>query len=290
MKYTDLNDADCSIAQALGVVGDWWTLLLIRDIAGGITRFDALQRELGVSRKTLTDRLALLVERGVLERRPYSQHPPRFEYHLTRSGHGLLPVLIALQDWGSRFVMGDGTLTATSTPTSTEAQRVHALVGRKIPSLQLVSDADVQTDPVAPTPWSVIFCFPGAFPPNTDGYPPGWADIPGTTGCTLESLTYRERSPEFVSRGASVSGVSTQRPDQLAAFSRHADLPFALLSDEELELAASLRLPTFRAAGVERLKRLTLIVDERRTIRATLYPVTDPAGSVDEALKMIDAL
>ena len=286
MKYTDLNDADCSIAQALGVVGDWWTLLLIRDVAGGITRFDALQRELGVGRKTLTDRLALLVERGVLERRPYSQHPPRFEYHLTSSGHGLLPVLIALQDWGSRFVMGDGTLTATSTPTSTEAQRVHSLVGRKVPDLQLVSATGEQTDPVAPSSWSVIFCFPGAYPPGANGYPPGWSDIPGTTGCTLESLTYRE----FVSRGARVYGVSTQRPDLLAAFSKHADLPFALLSDEELELAAALRLPTFRAAGVERLKRLTLIVDQQRTIRATLYPITDPAGSVDDALKLVDSL
>ena len=290
MKYTDLNDADCSIAQALGVVGDWWTLLLIRDIAGGITRFDALQRQLGVSRKTLTDRLGLLVEHGVLERRPYTQHPPRFEYHLTASGHGLLPVLIALQDWGSRFVMGDGTLTATSTPTSSEAARVHALVGRKVPELQLISTSGEQTDPVAHSPWSVIFCFPGAYPPGTDGYPPGWSDIPGTTGCTLETLTYRERTPEFVSRGARVHGVSTQRPDQLAAFGTHADLPYSLLSDEELELAASLRLPTFRAAGVERLKRLTLIVDQQRTIRATLYPITDPASSVNEALTLIDSL
>lgn len=290
VKYTDLHDEDCSIAQALTVVGDWWTLLLIRDIVGGVTRFDALQRALGVSRKTLTDRLAMLVERGVLERRPYSEHPPRFEYHLTDSGHGLVPVLIALQDWGSRFVLGDGTLTATSGPTSPEAQRVHALVGRRIPALALSSVADEQIDPVSTAPWSVIFCFPGAYPPEADGYPPGWAQIPGTTGCTLESLTFRDRAAEFTARGAQVHGISTQRPDQLAAFSRHAELPFDLLSDEELELAAALRLPTFRAAGVERLKRLTLIVDGHRTIRAALYPITDPAGSVTDALEIIDSM
>jgi len=290
VKYTDLNDEDCSIAQALAVVGDWWTLLLIRDIVGGMNRFDGLQRALGVSRKTLTDRLAMLVERGVLERRPYSAHPPRFEYHLTDSGHGLVPVLIALQDWGGRFVLGDGTLTATSGPTSAEAQRVHALVGRRLPALQLTSAAGERRDPVAPARWSVIFCFPGAYPPGGDGYPPGWAQIPGTTGCTLESLTFRDRAEEFTGRGAQVHGVSTQRPDQLAAFSRHAQLPFALLSDEDLELAAALRLPTFRAAGVERLKRLTLVVDGDRTIRATLYPITDPAGSVHDALELIDSM
>jgi DNA-binding HxlR family transcriptional regulator/alkyl hydroperoxide reductase subunit AhpC len=289
MKYTDLSDADCSIAQALGVVGDWWTLLVIRDIAGGLTRFDALQRELGVSRKTLTDRLNLLVERKVLERRPYSAHPPRFDYHLTDSGRGLLPVLIALQDWGGRFVLGDGSLSATSSPTSVEAQRVQALVGQPVPAVSLRSGDDELVDPV-PSSWSVLFCFPGAFAPGGNDYPPGWAQIPGTTGCTLESTTYRDRAGDFAARGVQLRGVSTQRPDQLSAFAQHAALPFPMLSDQALELTAALRLPTFRASGVERLKRLTLIVDEHRTIRGTLYPIADPAGSVAEALQLIDAL
>ncbi|SDH58053.1 DNA-binding transcriptional regulator, HxlR family [Actinokineospora alba] len=286
MKHTELSDADCAIAQALSVVGDWWTLLVVRDIAGGVTRFDALQRELAVSRKTLTERLKSLVEHGVVERRQYSQHPPRFEYLLTDAGRGLLPVLIALQDWGTRHVTGDGSLTATTTPTSAEAARVHGLVGRKIPALTLTSDRGEPVEPVGGR-WTVLYCFPGAFAPGGQGYPPGWADIPGAAGCTVESTTYRDRFADFDRLGAVVHGVSTQRPDQLRAFAEHVDLPFALLSDENLALAAGLRLPTFRAAGVDRFKRATLIVDPARTVRAVQFPVVDPAASVDEALAQL---
>ncbi len=289
MRHSDLQDAECAIAQALGVVGDWWTLLVVRDIAGGITRFDELQRELDVSRKTLTERLKSLVANGVVEKVRYSAHPPRYSYHLTDTGRGLLPVLIALQDWGTRFVAGDGSLTATSAPTSVEARRVHGLVGKRIPEVALWSDADVPTDPAAGS-WTVLYAFPGAFAPAGNPLPPGWADIPGTAGCTLESVTYRDRYADFTSAGADVRGLSTQRPDQLRAFAEHASLPFALLSDEDLTLAAALRLPTFRAAGVDRFKRLTMIVDPARTIRAVQFPVVDPAGSVDEALTRLAEL
>lgn len=286
MKHSDLSDADCAIAQALGVVGDWWTLLVIRDVAGGITRFDELQRELDVSRRTLTERLKMLVEHGVLDKVRYAQHPPRFEYHLTDAGRGLLPVLISLQDWGTRFVSGDGSLTATSTPTSVEAKRVHALVGRKVPSMRLRTDAGRSVDPLGET-WSVLYCFPGAFAPADRGYPPGWSDIPGARGCTLESTTYRDRYADFARLGVAVHGVSTQRPDQLRAFSEHVSLPFVLLSDEDLALTAALRLPTFRAAGVDRLKRATLIIDPTRTVRAVQYPVVDPAASATDALAQL---
>ena len=289
MKYTDLSDAECAIAQALGVVGDWWTLLVVRDVAGGVHRFEGLQSELGVSRKVLAQRLATLVDHDVLEKRRYSERPPRFEYHLTDKGRGLLPVLIALQDWGTRHVLGDGTLTATGAATSLEAQRVHDLVGRRIDVPTLLSADGSPLDPVGPTPWTVLYCFAGADAPGGRFYPPGWGEIPGAAGCTLESTTYRDRHREFVAAGATVHGVSTQRPDQLAAFAAHVGLPFTLLSDTDLELAASLRLPTFRAAGVDRLKRLTLLVDGSRTIREVLFPVTDPAGSVDEALALVRA-
>lgn len=84
-------------------------------------------------------------------------------------------------------------------------------------------------------------------------------------------------------------GVSTQRPDHLAAFAEYARLPFGLLSDTDLALATSLRLPTFRAAGVDRLKRLTLVVDSGRAIRSVLFPITDPAASVAETLALIRA-
>lgn len=80
--------------------------------------------------------------------------------------------------------------------------------------------------------------------------------------------------------------MSTQRPDQLRAFAAHAKLPFPLISDQDGRLGAGLRLPTFRAAGTDRFKRLTLLVDAGATIRAVQFPVTDPAGSMDEMLDL----
>jgi peroxiredoxin len=94
----------------------------------------------------------------------------------------------------------------------------------------------------------------------------------------------------FAERDVDVHGVSTQRPDQLAAFAEHERIAFPLLSDADLQLTAALRLPTFRAAGVDRLKRLTLVVDSSRTVRGVLYPLNDPAGSVDDALALVDSL
>ncbi|MEU4693667.1 winged helix-turn-helix transcriptional regulator [Actinoplanes sp. NPDC023714] len=275
MRRVDLADADCGIAQAVGVLGDWWTFLLVRDIAGGTTRFDALQRSLGMSRRALAERLAELVEHGVLEKRRYTDRPPRYDYVLTAKGEGLLPVLIALQEWGDRHVMGDGSLTATAAATSAEARRAQALAGRTVSAAEFRTGA-----------WTVLYCFPGAWAPAAQGYPPHWTEIPGAAGCTLESTTYAARHDDFAAAGVQVRGVSTQRPDQLAAFAEHARLPFPLLSDQDQKLAAGLLLPTFRAAGVDRLKRLTLLVDPAATIRAVQFPITDPAGSVDEMLRL----
>ncbi|MFJ8470969.1 winged helix-turn-helix transcriptional regulator [Kitasatospora sp. NPDC094011] len=291
MRHTEAADPDCAISQALTVVGDTWTLLLIRDVAGGTHQFDALQHGLGISRKVLAERLKGLVADGVLEKRLYHPHPPRYEYHLTDRGRGLLPVLVALQDWGGRYVLGDGSLTGTSAPDSAETRRVHSLVGHRLPALELATASGATVDPIAADrAWTVLYCYPGAYAPGGVDHPPGWGDIPGAPGCTLESCTYRDRMGEFAARDTAVHGVSTQRPDQQAAFAEHTRLPFPLLSDAGLELAAALRLPTFRAAGVERLKRLTLVLDAGRTVRGVLYPVTDPAGSVEEALALLDGL
>ncbi|MEV7328204.1 winged helix-turn-helix transcriptional regulator [Micromonospora sp. NPDC093244] len=287
MRREDLADADCGIAQALGVLGDWWTFLIVRDVAGGTTRFDALQRELGVSRRALTERLAALVEHGVLRRRPYSTHPPRYDYLLTAKGEGLLPVLIALQDWGTRHLMGDGDLTATADAESAEARRVHELIGRRLPQVALPGLDGEPVAVTAPDAWSVLYLFPGAYAPGAvQNYPPGWAEIPGARGCTLESTTYARRHPEFQAAGVRVLGISTQRPDQLADFAAYAELPFPLLSDQDGRLAAGLLLPVFRAGGQTRFKRLTLLVDPASVVRAVQFPVTDPAGSVDEMLAL----
>jgi len=276
----------CAIAQAAAVVGEWWTLLILRDVAAGITRFDELQAELAISRKVLAQRLVALVSDGVLVKRLYHQHPPRHEYHLTAAGEALIPVLIALQDWGSRYVLGDGTVTATSGPRSKETQRVRGLVGGRVPPLEL-ADGDEGRDPIGGADWTVMFCYPGAYAASS-AYPTGWGEIPGATGCALEATTFRNRTREFEALEAEVVGVSTQRPEDQAAFAEKVRLPYRLLSDQELHLAVALRLPTFRAGGRDNLKRLTLLVDRERGIRHVLYPIPDPVASVDQALSLLD--
>ena len=98
----------CSVAQCLEAVGDWWTMLIVRDAFLGIGRFDQFQQRLGISRNVLTQRLAHLVRHGVLERVPYSEHPPRYEYRLTDKGRDLWPVLTAMRQWGDRWAAPDG--------------------------------------------------------------------------------------------------------------------------------------------------------------------------------------
>ncbi|GLX36360.1 winged helix-turn-helix transcriptional regulator [Streptomyces lavendulae] len=285
-QRTHLGDADCSIAQALDVVGDWWTLLIVRDTARGLHRFDELQRELGMSRKVLAERLKLLVEAGVLTRTPYRERPVRHEYRLTPRGRGLLPVLVALQDWGDAWILGEGEMTATTEESSKEAARVHALRGTRLPELLLPDRFGELRDPVADTPFTVLYCFPGAYA-RAEAYPPGWAGIPGAKGCTLESCTFRDQLAEFTAAGATVHGVSTQRPDEQREFAEHERLRFPLLSDAELDLVTALRLPTFRAGGVSRLKRLTLVVDRERTVREVFYPIRDIEASVAAALEAV---
>ncbi|MFB6620166.1 winged helix-turn-helix transcriptional regulator [Streptomyces sp. NPDC085524] len=285
-QRTHLGDADCSIAQALEVVGDWWTLLIVRDTARGLHRFDELQRELGMSRKVLTERLKLLVEAGVLSREPYQERPVRHEYRLTPRGRGLLPVLVALQDWGDAWILGEGEMTATTQEASKEAERVHALRGTRMPELLLPDRFGELRDPVADTPFTVLYCFPAAYA-RAESYPPGWAGIPGAKGCTFESCTYRDQLAEFTAAGATVHGVSTQRPDEQREFAEKEGLRFPLLSDAELGLTAALRLPTFRAAGTSRLKRLTLVLDRERVVREVIYPIRDIEASVAAALTAV---
>jgi DNA-binding HxlR family transcriptional regulator len=95
-------DQDCSAAYALELIGDRWTLLVIRDIFGGFRRFDELQQDLGVARNVLASRLQRLVDEGILERRPYSESPPRHEYFLTEKGIDLWPILVTTMRWGDR--------------------------------------------------------------------------------------------------------------------------------------------------------------------------------------------
>lgn len=103
MKRTSLAGMDCSIAHALDQVGEWWSLLIIRDCFFGFTRFEQFQRRLGIARNVLSDRLESLTGSGILERTEYQARPRRFEYRLTAKGRDLFPVLMTLRQWGDRW-------------------------------------------------------------------------------------------------------------------------------------------------------------------------------------------
>lgn len=96
-------DLECSVARALEIVGERWSLLILRDAFHGIRRFDDFRHDLGIARNVLTERLKKLVDAGVLARRQYEMHPPRYEYVLTQKGRDLLPVLLAMMKWGDRW-------------------------------------------------------------------------------------------------------------------------------------------------------------------------------------------
>jgi DNA-binding HxlR family transcriptional regulator len=98
----------CSVARALEVVGERWTLLILRDAFLGVRRFDDFQADLGIARNVLADRLGRLVDAGVLDRHAYSDRPPRHEYRLTDKGRDLWPVVHALAVWGDKHEAPDG--------------------------------------------------------------------------------------------------------------------------------------------------------------------------------------
>jgi DNA-binding HxlR family transcriptional regulator len=97
----------CSIARSLEIVGERWTLLVLRDAFLGVRRFEDFQRSLSVARNVLTERLGRLVDEGVLERRRYQERPERFEYRLTEKGIDLWPVMVHLLQWGDRHYADD---------------------------------------------------------------------------------------------------------------------------------------------------------------------------------------
>jgi DNA-binding HxlR family transcriptional regulator len=101
----------CPIARSLERVGDEWSVLILRDALYGLTRFDAFQRSLGIAPNILTRRLAMLVETGMLERRQYSEHPPRYDYFLTDAGRDFRTVILAMLAWGNRHFAHEGLAT-----------------------------------------------------------------------------------------------------------------------------------------------------------------------------------
>ena len=107
MRWSDIKNEPCSIARALSVIGDRWSLLIIRNAFLGTRRFDDFQQQLDVTRHLLTDRLNLLVEHGVLKKVPYQDNPPRYEYRLTTKGLELYPMILMLVQWGDKWMAGE---------------------------------------------------------------------------------------------------------------------------------------------------------------------------------------
>ena len=125
MRHTSLSDMPCPIARSLDRVGEWWSILILRDALRGVTRFEDFRRNLGVAPNMLTRRLTALVEAGLLERRRYSEHPPRDEYVLTDRGRDFRPVLLSLLAWGNRHFAPEGpSVEIVHTPTGVAADPV----------------------------------------------------------------------------------------------------------------------------------------------------------------------
>jgi len=107
MRWNEINTMTCSVARTLSVVGDRWTMLIIRDAFLGIRRFDHLRDDLGMTPHRLSDRLRKLVRDGILSRIEYQKRPRRFEYRLTEKGIDLYSLLVAMIAWGDRWMAGD---------------------------------------------------------------------------------------------------------------------------------------------------------------------------------------
>ena len=111
MRGVSLASLDCPVARTLDLVGERWTLLILRDAFNGVRRYEDFAARLPIARNVLASRLRTLVEHGILQRAPYREHPPRYEYRLTPEGRELYPVIVALMQWGNRYLMSEAAST-----------------------------------------------------------------------------------------------------------------------------------------------------------------------------------
>ncbi len=134
MDTENIDNEPCPIARSLAFVGDAWSLLILRDAHAGLTRFDQFRKSLDISPTILTRRLGVLTEGGLLEKRRYSEHPPREEYLLTAAGRDFLPVLFMLGEWGRQYRCGGKLIRFFDAETDTEikAVAVDEVTGAKI--------------------------------------------------------------------------------------------------------------------------------------------------------------
>lgn len=164
MRWDDIDLQVCSVARALSVVGERWTLLILRDAFLGTRRFDKFQASLGITRHRLSERLGKLVDQGVLTRVQYSEKPPRYEYRLTRKGLALYPVLVTLGRWGDEWMeQGDGA----------PVEYFHQSCGRKTKAVLTCSECGEVLRPQHVTPM-----VGPALAKHTDGVREGETSIP----------------------------------------------------------------------------------------------------------------
>ena len=147
---------NCSIASALEVVGEPWTLLIIRDVYLQVRRFEEFQRHLNIARNILTARLRKLVEHGVLQRVQYQDRPRRFEYRLTEKGAALFPVIVCLKEWGDKF----GEKAALGAPLQIEDRKTKAMVKPQL--IDTMTNRPIELEDVHLVPG------PGATPRSTE--------------------------------------------------------------------------------------------------------------------------
>jgi DNA-binding HxlR family transcriptional regulator len=131
MQRTSFADISCSVARALDIVGEWWTPLILRDIFLGVKRFEQIQLDLGIPRKVLAARLATLVEHDVLRRVPYRDGRIRHEYELTERGRDFVTTLVALMNWGDRWLVKEDGVPVRAIHTGCGGELVSTLICQK---------------------------------------------------------------------------------------------------------------------------------------------------------------
>jgi peroxiredoxin len=173
-------------------------------------------------------------------------------------------------------------------PVPTDDGAADHLPGIQIPSVPLSSTAGETVDLSALSGRTVVYCYPMTGRPGSD-LPSGWDEIPGARGCTPQSCSFRDHHAELEALGARVFGLSTQDTEYQREATQRLHLPFALLSDEDLAFADTLRLPTFEVDDMVLLKRLTLIINDGR-IEKVFYPVFPPDRSAEDVVGWLEAL
>ena len=159
------------------------------------------------------------------------------------------------------------------------------LPGMLIPSVSLGSTTGDVVDLSALAGTTVVYCYPLTGRPGL-ALPEGWDETPGARGCTLQSCAFRDHHADLQALDARVFGLSAQDTDYQREAAERLHLPFSLLSDQKLEFAGALNLPTFRAEGKTLIKRLTLVIEDGR-IEEVFYPVFPPGKNAEEVIELL---